>query len=78
MRLLAVINQNKQKILLKTENIKLDQFLKMVNIATSGGQAKIWIEEGKVSVNEEIEKRRGRKIKSGDQVTIFNTSYQVE
>ena len=50
--------------------IKLDQFLKLVGIASTGGQAKIMIFDGAIKVNGVLETRRGRKLVSGDQVTV--------
>ena len=52
--------------------MKLDQFLKWNNIVSTGGEAKIFINSGQVSVNGEIEKRRGRKLKIGDVVKFSN------
>ena len=56
--------------ILKT--MKLDQFLKWNNIVSTGGEAKMLINSGQVSVNGEIEKRRGRKLKIGDLVKFSN------
>ena len=52
--------------------MKLDQFLKWNNIVSTGGEAKMLINSGQVSVNGEIEKRRGRKLKRGDVVKFSN------
>ena len=52
--------------------MKLDQFLKWNNIVSTGGEAKMLIKSGQVSVNGEIEKRRGRKLKIGDVVKFSN------
>lgn len=60
------------------EFIKLDSFLKAVNEAASGGEAKIMVAEGFVSVNGEIELRRGRKLRPGDFVEIEGRRYTVE
>ena len=61
-----------------TEFIKLDSFLKAVNAAASGGEAKILVTEGFVSVNGEVELRRGRKLRPGDFVEIEGRRYSVE
>ena len=61
-----------------TEYIKLDSFLKAVNAAASGGEAKILVAEGLVSVNGEVELRRGRKLRPGDFVELEGKSYTVE
>lgn len=59
-----------EKIKIKTEKIKLDQFLKWANVVTTGGQAKELIQSGRVRVNNKIEKRRGLKLKDGDLVNV--------
>jgi ribosome-associated protein len=63
-----------------TENstIKLDQFLKFVGAAQTGGEAKLMIQDGEVMVNEVTEIRRGRKLSVGDQVTVRGETYTVE
>jgi ribosome-associated protein len=61
-----------------TEYIKLDSFLKAVNIASSGGEAKIIITEGMVKVNGETELRRGRKLYPGDKVAVDGRTFAVE
>jgi ribosome-associated protein len=52
------------------EWIKLDQFLKLAQIAQTGGHAKVLIREGLVRVNGEVETRRGRKLRDGDRVEV--------
>jgi len=63
---------------INSEYIKLDSFLKLVNEVGSGGEAKILIAEGLVSVNGEPEPRRGRKLRPGDKVGIEGRLYPVE
>ena len=58
--------------------IKLDQFLKLVGIAPTGGQAKLIIQGGDVLVNDTLETRRGRKLVSGDHVTVGGQAFYVE
>ena len=58
--------------------IKLDQFLKWQGIAQTGGEAKIIIKQGMVEVNGESELRRGRKLVTGDRVTVAGTTHRVE
>ena len=57
-------------ILISTEYIKLDQLLKFAGIAENGADAKLIIMEENVSVNGEIETRRGKKIVKGDIVQV--------
>ena len=58
--------------------IKLDQFLKWQGIAQTGGEAKIIIQQGMVEVNGESEMRRGRKLVTGDCVTVADIVHRVE
>ena len=60
------------------EYIKLDQLLKAVNIADSGGQAKHLIVTGLVRVNGSVVTERGKKIRPGDQVMYDREVIQVE
>nr|WP_304412079.1 RNA-binding S4 domain-containing protein [Synechococcus sp. PCC 7335] len=57
--------------------MKLDQFLKIINVVRSGGEAKLIIRSGEVLVNGEMELRRGRKLYDEDIVTIEDTSFTV-
>jgi len=60
------------------EFIKLDSFLKAVDAVSSGGEAKILIQDGLVTVNGEVEVRRGRKLRSGDLVCLAGREFKVE
>lgn len=57
--------------------IKLDQFLKWVGVAETGGHAKLMIQEGEVLVNGTVETRRGRKLVPGDLVTVEGQTFKV-
>ncbi|MFN3981169.1 MAG: RNA-binding S4 domain-containing protein [Caldilinea sp.] len=52
------------------ETIKLEQFLKLAQVAATGGQAKVIIQSGQVRVNGLVETRRGRKLRPGDRVEV--------
>ncbi len=58
--------------------IKLDQFLKFMGVAGTGGQAKLMVQEGEVKVNGEVETRRGRKLRRGDVVEVGGARLAVE
>ncbi len=64
-------------IYLKGEYIKLDQALKVV-LGMSGGEAKDRIQGGEVSVNGEVDTRRGKKLHDGDVVTFDDTKIFVK
>lgn len=59
-----------KEIVIKTDQIQLDQFLKWANIVSSGGEAKILIQSGQVLVNGEIETRRAHKLIAGNTVEL--------
>lgn len=65
-------------IQISTPFIKLDSLLKFSNEAESGGDAKVMVQSGLVTVNGEICTQRGRKIYPGDVVSVNNTEIKVE
>ncbi len=58
--------------------IKLDSFLKGINLVGSGGEAKLVIADGLVTVNGAVEIRRGRKLYPGDRVAVDGQEFIVE
>lgn len=60
-----------------TEFIKLDQFLKWCSVTMTGGEASELIQNGEITVNGEVELRRGKKIRGGDTVVAMGVSYFV-
>jgi len=60
------------------ETIKLDQFLKLMCVVQTGGEAKMLIQNGDVRVNGSVEVRRGRKLVMGDRITTMGENYVVE
>ena len=52
------------------EYIQLNQFLKKENIAASGGEARVFIENGMVIVNGSIAHEIRKKLRNGDIVSI--------
>lgn len=59
------------------DGIKLGQFLKLVNLIESGGEAKELLAEGLVQVNGEPESRRGRQLVDGDLVRVGPVTARV-
>lgn len=57
-------------ITITTEFIKLQDLLKLANLVGTGGEAKIVIQNGDVSVNSEVCTMRGKKIRPGDMVAF--------
>lgn len=67
-----------EKVAIKTPYIKLGQFLKYVNVISTGGEEKVFLLTADVKVNDVNENRRGRKLISGDTITVNGTTYQIE
>lgn len=53
---------------IRDEPIRLGQLLKLAGLAGSGGEARMLLDEGGVTVNGEPESRRGRQLHRGDVV----------
>ena len=72
-----MINENGvvlvQQVKINTDYITLEQLLKMIQVISSGGEAKYFLQEHQVFVNDQLETRRGRKLYPGDQVKIDGT-----
>ncbi len=66
-----------EKVFISTEFIKLDAFLKFSGALATGGEAKIFIQEGQVQVNGETCLMRGKKLRSGDKVLFHGKEYLV-
>ncbi|PJI94322.1 RNA-binding S4 domain-containing protein [Luteimicrobium subarcticum] len=52
------------------DEIRLGQFLKLAGLAESGAEARELVAEGEVSVNGEVDTRRGRRLVVGDVVRV--------
>jgi ribosome-associated protein len=55
----------------------LGQALKAADLVGSGGEAKVLIQAGEVSVNGEVETRRGRKLAEGDVVEVGDERVEI-
>ena len=64
-------------IQIQTETIRLSQLLKLANVVQDGVEAKYRIANEEVRVNNEIEIRRGRKLRNGDRVEFDGVIYEV-
>jgi len=65
------------EILVRSEFIRLDAFLKLANAVESGGQAKLDIQQGRVRVNGEVCPLRGKKLRQGDAVRYAGENYII-
>ncbi len=60
------------------EYITLNVLLKITDLISTGGMAKIFLAENVVYVNEEAENRRGRKLYRGDVIRFKNREFIIE
>ncbi len=57
-----------ETVAIHTPYIKLQDLLKLANAVSSGGEAKVVIQDGQVSVNGALCTERGKKLRPGDTV----------
>lgn len=57
------------------EPVELFKLLKFESIVSSGGEAKHVISEGYVLVNEQVETRKRKKMKTGDRIEFNGEKY---
>jgi ribosome-associated protein len=59
------------------EMIRLGQLLKLAGVVDDGSQARTLIEDGKVRVDGEVDRRRGRQVRPGSSVELGETQILV-
>jgi ribosome-associated protein len=59
------------------EPVELFKILKFEGIVSSGGQAKLVISDGQVTVNGEVETRKRRKVVAGDIIVFAEEELQI-
>ncbi len=66
------------EVFIKEDYIKLDSALKLSNLVSTGGHAKIIIQNGEVKVNGEVCLQRGKKLRNGDKVEYNNNLFIIK
>lgn len=66
-----------EQIKLNEEYIKLGQALKAAGLVSSGVEAKIVIQDGLVSVDGEIDTRRGKKLYGGEVIEFDGQAVKI-
>lgn len=66
-----------ERVKIRTEYIKLQDFLKFCGDVPTGGAAKLAVEAGAVQVNGEVCTMRGKKLRAGDTVTYGGKRREV-
>ena len=62
---------------IRDASIRLGQFLKLANLIDSGSDAKELMIQGAVTVNGDVETRRGRQLVVGDVVVLGGVASRV-
>ena len=62
---------------IRDESIRLGQFLKLANLIDTGSDAKELMIQGSVTVNGDVETRRGRQLVPGDVVQLGGAEARV-
>jgi len=70
-------DESVDEIAITGSTIKLGQLLKLTNLIDQGADAKLLLASDLVSVNDEVETRRGRQLMRGDVVRVGDTSVRV-
>ena len=68
--LVALGGRRMDDVPIRDESIRLGQFLKLANLIDTGSDAKELMMQGLVTVNGDVETRRGRQLVPGDVVTL--------
>lgn len=66
-----------KEVFINTDFITLGQFLKYAGIIQNGGQAKAFLAENEVKINEIIDQRRGKKLFENDKIEINGQKYVI-
>ena len=66
-----------KEIQIHTPFITLGQFLKLANLISNGGEAKLFLMENIVYVNQEKENRRGRKLYPGYEIELEGQKFII-
>jgi ribosome-associated protein len=64
-------------VAIREDSIRLGQFLKLADLIENGADAKPLMISGAVSVNGEVETRRGRQLRRGDIVALADQTVRV-
>lgn len=60
------------------EPVELFKILKFEGLAATGGEAKMMIANGQVTVNGEVETRKRKKIVTGDTITVGEDTLRIQ
>lgn len=67
-----------EKVKIDSEFIRLQDLLKLTGLCSTGGMAKVVIQNGEVLVNNEVCIMRGKKLRAGDEAQFNDIKIVVE
>ena len=66
-----------KEIKINDDFITLGQFIKVLDLISSGGEAKRFLLENTIKINNQEEKRRGKKLYKNDLIEINDILYKI-
>lgn len=66
-----------KEVKIKEDFIRLDSALKLAGLVSTGGHAKLIIQDGQVTVNGEVCTMRGKKLRAGDCAAAFGKEIKI-
>ena len=66
------------EVSIRDATIRLGQLLKLAGLVEDGAHARQVLEDGEVSVDDEVETRRGRQVRPGDVVTVVSEGRTIQ
>ena len=72
------MSQREIKIRPDEEYITLNILLKITDLISTGGMAKVFLQENDVFVNDRLENRRGRKLYRGDVIRVGKQAFIIK
>jgi len=66
-----------REIPIRGEMIRLGELLKLAGVVGTGGEAKLLLASEEVRVNGELESRRGRQLRAGDEVLVGGETLKI-
>lgn len=75
---MRVIVRNMREVEITQEPVELYKILKFEGMVSSGGEAKLVIEQGQVCVNGKVETRKRKKIISGDVIKFASEKIAIK
>jgi len=71
-------NITMREVEITKEPVELYKILKFEGMTSSGGEAKLVIEQGQVTVNGKVETRKRKKIVSGDVIEFASEKFSIK